>query len=1206
MRTLSLDVARELIDFDPEVNGRRMGFGESQLEGAVTLHNMLATNHCAYLADEVGMGKTYVALGVMGLMRHFQPGARVVILTPRENIQHKWAKELRNFVRNNWRCVDNRVKSIQGTPARPIVTSQRLAEFSADIVRNSHRDFILRMTSFSLALKEPAARKAYRQQLLGTIPWMPRGMVPVRSWEDFRDAYGRALNAVIPPIDLLIVDEGHNLKHGFRGRVSIRNRMLGMALGHPEGVADGADWFAPKVRNVLLLSATPFEQDYAGLQRQLDVLGFGDARLASPTGDDSISVAGLLDDDRTDEHREIVRRLLVRRVSGLRFGGRLHTKNMYRREWRAGGYSLHDRPMAVTDTRERLVLALVQKKVSEILGDERFQNQFQIGMLSSFESFCESLGRMKRGRRRSGGAEEGDADGESTFHARDQEASDTERRGIDTSALDEIVRSYVDRFGEPLPHPKLDHTVGAFSDVFDTGEKALIFVRRIATVRELVSRMGRVFDDWVERRLRSTLPELSPDLDELFTEYRKARGEPDDATMAGDDRESRDGTAPDAEMEQAPARAPEDEGGNDSFFSWFFRGQGPDGWYSGAHVQRIRLAGDSAAYRTLFEDDHVSWILGRPPDVLAALARATGLDGVTLRERLRRDAWSHFRQRTDQREGYPRLYVFEAYQVAALDLLCQCKSSELSTQAQIVRAERFREAARDAGAPRKQFPSPEDALGIPTFFTCLVENDELRQRIWPSEATESDFRERFRRREQRRELISAMARLGATYIDLYGLALREIGTLRRPPGRMPEMTARSLHQDFVDLLQSQSREPGFHAYRELSEAADAFDTILAVNFPEAPQARLNELATIYGRVLQRQVPVVGMSAGVAKRFVQQFRMPGFPLLLVTTDVLQEGEDLHTFCRRPVHYGIAWTPSACEQRVGRVDRIGSLVQRRLDGLDQAPDLEDLIQVYYPHLEDTVEVLQVKRVLHRLNRFLTLIHKVDTPSDGRASRISTDREFLSSPLDVAPITEPLESAFPIDKGFLDGVRTSDDESLPDVGALEAHLQRLWDRLCQSRGILERAAAHGRERVGIARLRGRRVVSCDHSAPAEGDREQPFELQLRSRQRGHRTLLRCISPVGPVPQLLNHDDRLDQLYDLQQDLGMARVCVRQRPNRRMDAISVENDVLFDPATTQYEEFEGLVIDTLRSADAIEEALMGSDASPDEWLSRDGGGDG
>ena len=43
----------------------------------------------AYLADEVGMGKTYVALGALALFRHFHPDFRVLIIAPRENIQNE-------------------------------------------------------------------------------------------------------------------------------------------------------------------------------------------------------------------------------------------------------------------------------------------------------------------------------------------------------------------------------------------------------------------------------------------------------------------------------------------------------------------------------------------------------------------------------------------------------------------------------------------------------------------------------------------------------------------------------------------------------------------------------------------------------------------------------------------------------------------------------------------------------------------------------------------------------------------------------------------------------------------------------------------------------------------------------------------------------------------------------------------------------------
>ena len=51
--------------------------------------------------------------------------------------------------------------------------------------------------------------------------------------------------------------------------------------------------------------------------------------------------------------------------------------------------------------------------------------------------------------------------------------------------------------------------------------------------------------------------------------------------------------------------------------------------------------------------------------------------------------------------------------------------------------------------------------------------------------------------------------------------------------------------------------------------------------------------------------------------------------------------------------------------GRVDRIGSLTHRRLDGRTEPPPADELLQVYYSYLGDTVERLQVERVFEILN-------------------------------------------------------------------------------------------------------------------------------------------------------------------------------------------------------------------------------------------------
>ena len=643
MKTVTPEFVGELIDFAPTEEAHSLGFAETQLEGTVALFNMLARNRCAYLADEVGMGKTYVALGVMSLVRYFDPAARIVVIAPRENIQRKWIKELQNFVRLNWKIVGNRVKSLQGGPAWEPVLCGSLLDFAHEALLHADRDFFLRMTSFSLALKDRENRRKLRRRLRALIPWADTSALSAKTPEAFRDGFGAALNAAIPEVDLLVVDEGHNLKYGFSERGSIRNRIMGLAFGHPEGGAFGGGWYGPRAKQLLLVSATPFEEDYAAIQRQFSVFGFGDAVLRDSAGSDPLQLRSLTDPDiDEDEKREIVDRLMVRRVSGLTIGGKLYTKNMYRREWRSGGYKVHDEPMRIQDVKQRLVVALMQKKVAEVLQDERFNNHFQIGMLSSFESFLETVGtaRKRVGPTTANDAEEEDEQSEAIFDGH-QADSQEERHGIDTDAIAGVVESYRRRFQGALPHPKLDATARSFSDAFETGEKVLVFVRRVATVAELAAKLDRFFDRWIRTRIETALPELRKEVGSLFERYEEERAKSPEELLEEsllDERES-DGQEL---FEERRFVEEEDEGSAETFFAWFFRGKGPARILSGAAFQKNRLSSQSSVYSTLLEDDHVSWLLSRPGDVLGELCDRCGKRPEMIRQELRSHAYHHF------------------------------------------------------------------------------------------------------------------------------------------------------------------------------------------------------------------------------------------------------------------------------------------------------------------------------------------------------------------------------------------------------------------------------------------------------------------------------------------------------------------------------------------------------------------------------------
>ena len=63
------------------------------------------------------------------------------------------------------------------------------------------------------------------------------------------------------------------------------------------------------------------------------------------------------------------------------------------------------------------------------------------------------------------------------------------------------------------------------------------------------------------------------------------------------------------------------------------------------------------------------------------------------------------------------------------------------------------------------------------------------------------------------------------------------------------------------------------------------------------------------------------------RLMRAFNTPFFPDILVCSEVMGEGVDLQRFCRHVIHHDLAWNPSTIEQRTGRVDRIGCKAEGR---------------------------------------------------------------------------------------------------------------------------------------------------------------------------------------------------------------------------------------------------------------------------------------
>jgi superfamily II DNA or RNA helicase len=1159
---ISIETARELIDFSG--GSLSPSLAKDQLEGAVAIHNILAKEGFAYLADEVGMGKTYVALGVMGLIRFFNPGIRVLYIAPRENIQTKWIKELRNFTRNNWLNVDQLVKSVQGIPCVDIAKCENLADWALQAVRNPNRDFFLRLTSFSLPLSSDSQKwRSKRDELEKLAPMVDSSLLDLRNKERFKETYAQILNTLLPHYDLVVIDEAHNLKQGMKS-LAARNRLLSLLLGRAAG-SELAGWpnYGRRFDRVLLLSATPLETDYAEIWHQLDLFGLGEniKRLQDAEVDDA-------------EKRSIVARFLIRRLTGLVMGGKTHTKNMYRREWRRGGCVIHDEPLEIPDQRQRLIVALVQKKVAEALNNSRFNASFQIGMLASFESFLETA-KVKSA-----------DDEEAVFDQSEQAEDQLEKEGIDTPAVNRLAESYRREFGQPLPHPKMDAIVQTLKETFDTGAKSLVFVRRVKSVTELREKLCREYDAWLKKQLLAKLPEgLHREIDGIWNQYEEERREVKRVKESGfwsaEDYEPMDGDGLLVDQEELPDG---DEGGIDTFFAWFFRGEGPPRLLSGAAFRKNRLQGMGSAYSTFFEDNYTAALIGLTEGAFDGLADELEWSREELKFRLREIAYSIYRNITRQKTKFPRLIVFHSYQVAALDLLAR-SASALARDAKVILRERYPGYTHQAMLqPPDGFPEPEEFINTETFFTELRLRPSLRDDLWPK-PTGASLLECFANQERRRELLAAVARLGHAFIDLWALFAARVGSIKMGAQERSGERAEALIQDYLDLLEKQKGERGLNAYQELAEVGHNYDLIFSVNFPESVGRPLAELSRLFGRALSRQSPVGGMYGGVNTTLVKQFRMPGYPLALITTDVLQEGEDLHTFCSRIVHYGISWTPSAMEQRTGRVDRIGSLTHRRLDNREMRAHPDELLQVYYPYLADTVEVLQVERVFERMNRFINLIHTFG--KEETDSRLNTLVEFVRSRRNIDQITEKLESAFTVQQSQLKGLRKTTGGPCRQIedalnylrliaGWIEKEIRIEWEE------FNDRATLYGTVFTDSGRL----LYAGDLREVGTGYvRRQPFALILRSSGMGGPLLLHGVSPVGNVS---TEGMQAVEIVMMSAEIGAAKLCEVPGPEFETYTLTVEGDIIFDPKLTQAEEAIDLLSRITIAADWTERSLL------------------
>jgi hypothetical protein len=1012
-RPWSRGAAAELLD----MSGGLPGFediGAKQLDAAVALHRMLLTHGVAYLADEVGMGKTYVALATVALFRHLQPGFRVLYLAPSKNVLRKWHdRELPAFIRNNVRHADMRVRGADGTsPARSAPCMKVDTWLKCAVDDPGVLDVFVPFSALSFQLYGTPDNWYERVKELAACGDAWVCLTGVREKRKFKEKAAEVVNQTIPYYDLVVIDEAHLLKGGAGTTASDRAQFLARALGSNR--YGGTRRFGA----ALLLSGTPFDRDLLQLARQFEIFASPKQKNA-PHEAIAALAARKREGEAWGEIQAGLKPYLIRRVQKLKVGGEDLSRNQYRVERRAeAGISLA-KDTSASALQQRIFTAVVQKRLIEHL-DGANEGRFPLAMFSSWEAYSPP----KRDAAEQTAAVTPPDDGEEDGHdgtplPASDDALDTGRddtaprdaRALDGALMEDVVGSYREVFKKEPPHPKLEaETARLHAEAFGEGLKQLVFVRRLKSVDDLYRRLNEAYDKWLGDYLRDGGMPGCPE--NLLAALAVARATRKTAARSGPSARAAAGN----NSEEPP-------GHGDTLFSWFFRGKldNPGKKFLEAQAQvlpppsllRERLRDPARMESIIGELDWRGFVTAYYPNLpeipVQALAdRASRLAGPTtalMRYRRLQLAWAQLqaeRLPDDQARPFHELkgHLSSLVYGSGTD---ESDRVELKTANILLRVPTVALRLYRQGLGGTFLPAWEETWRALNAGAQGVNHALGRYKHAANHALAGSSR--LESLDLQREVLFALLRLDHPFIDLY---LGWLGA-KRDDGHE---SAGCLVKRIAEVCARDPHGTRFGTSSILRNLADAWEQIAKTNFADLLKVADRIERRGWRQAIQQQLtpfaPVEwasGQNTAARSAIARRFRMPGYPMVLVSTSVLQEGEDLHVCCDRVTHFGISGSPIGIEQKNGRVDRIGSRAQRRLHAGRTVEEAG--IRVNFPHLSESLEWYQIRDLSLSINDYLRSIHDVGVPAaadDIRLAQTMADRTPIP-----ALLRDPLHSPF-----------------------------------------------------------------------------------------------------------------------------------------------------------------------------------------------------
>jgi len=414
-----------------------------QAEGVAGLWNLLSNHQLALLADEVGMGKTYQAMGVMLLLWQVKPDARVLVMAPNRTLCNNWKMEFSTFTQEHYRGKNNPFTSEEGEEKYAPQIHGRLADLTAAVKENAHHFYLT--TIHSLSSLVPKGEKGKKEDAL-------------KAAETYGVSYHHQIKEALGDegFDLIIIDEAHYLRN--RNGDSQRANAAKAFFGKDQDRLGS---------NVLLLTATP---NHSSSRNIYDILSYF-SELPNRYAEDDV--------------RGLMNEFAIRRLRKMEGKEDSQSKYEYRHE-RASVSNFDNRMDA------ELFFALYQKQLVVQLDKENKSGgdrRILYGYLEGFESTGSTASER-----------ENDIEEEQIYNdfnqARDssllskltRQFHDIYHRFPDHPKYDALVNACVT--GDPFEDLQPLHS-----------NKHLVFVRRIPSVREITQRINARYDEMMAERL---------------------------------------------------------------------------------------------------------------------------------------------------------------------------------------------------------------------------------------------------------------------------------------------------------------------------------------------------------------------------------------------------------------------------------------------------------------------------------------------------------------------------------------------------------------------------------------------------------------------------------------------------------------------------------------------------------------------------------